>query len=181
MCFIDCVTDIYRLLFYVVFYVNAAELSPSLLFTQTSTQAGWLRLWMPTCWWRAGRHKVTSCPPTAPCPDTPWTSRGCSSPDRSTSSPTTTTQSGACHGSMRTRWPAWGIWTGRKPSSGVLGGWSAPSTPWFTRPSGRWWTGTSVVERERKNIGTGFVSHSIVWVYFEFMGLNVVMCRVRSC
>ncbi|XP_036970189.1 uncharacterized protein LOC119028390 isoform X2 [Acanthopagrus latus] len=37
----------------------------------TSTQAGWLRLWMPTCWWRAGRHKVTSCPPTAPCPDMP--------------------------------------------------------------------------------------------------------------
>lgn len=128
----------------------ATDLTSSLVFIQTSTRAGWLRFWMLTCWWRLGRHKVMNCPPTAPCPNTPWTSRGLNSPDQSFSSHTTTTQSGACRGPIRTRWPAWGIWTGRGPNCGVVGGWSAPSTPWFTRPSDRWWTGTLTVEQERK-------------------------------
>ena len=120
--------------------------------TQISTQAGRRRSWMPTCWWSRGRDKVTTCPPTAPCPNTWWTSRGFISPGRSRSSPTTTTPSGACL-RVRTRtWPAWGTWTGRGPSWSAAGGWSAPSTLWFTGPSDRRWTGTLAVDWESRTL-----------------------------
>lgn len=132
-----------------MYYFYVTKLNPSLAFTQISTRVGWLRFWMLTCWWRPGRDKLMSCPPTALCPNTSWTSRGSSFLDQSGSSPITTTQSGACHGPMRTRWPAWGISTGRRPKCGVVEGWSAPLTPWFTRPSDRWLTGTLAVKWER--------------------------------
>lgn len=119
----------------------AAELM-SPLCPQTSTQAGWLRSWTQTSWWSPGRLKAMSCRPTALCPNTPWTSRGSSSSRPSTSSLLTTTRSGAFHDSTRTRWPAWGIWTGSGLSCGEAGGWSAPTTLWFTKPSDRWWIGT---------------------------------------
>lgn len=138
------------------FNPNAAELiSPS--FLQISTQAGWLRPWTLTSWWSLGRHKAMSCRPTARCPNTPWTSGGSSSPPQSTSSLVTTTQSGAFRRSMRTKWPAWGIWTGRRLRCGEAGAWSAPTTLWFTRPSDRRWAGTSAAELDRR-IG--------VWIWF---------------
>lgn len=80
--------------------------NPSLAVIQISTQAGWLRSWMPTCWWRPGREKTTSCLPTAPCPNMPWTSRGYGFPDQSCSSRTTTIQSGVCQRHMTNSWPA---------------------------------------------------------------------------
>lgn len=129
--------------------------NPWLAFVQISTRAGWLRSWMPTCWWRPGRDKNMSYRPTAPCPNMPWTSRGFSFLDQSCSSLTTITQSGVCRELMRTRWPAWGTWTGRRPKCGVAGGWSALSTLWFSRPSDRWWTGTLAVEQKRRTAWLG--------------------------
>lgn len=122
----------------------------SLPFPQTSTTAGWLRSWMPTCWWKAGGRWDTGCPPTALCPGTPWTLRESNFPDRFSSSPTTTTRSGVCRWCLRSRWRVWGIWTEKRPRCGAVGVWSAPSTPWFTRPSGRRWTGTFNVKQTFK-------------------------------
>lgn len=119
-----------------------------LAFLQISTQAGWLRSWALIFWCRLGRPKVESCPPTAHCRGTPWTSRGLCFRHRSSSNLITTTQSGVCHRLMRTRWSAWGIWTGSRLRCYVAEGWSAPTTLWFTRPSERQWTGTLAAKQD---------------------------------
>ena len=46
--------------------------SPSLpTVPQTSTRGGWPRSWGQTSWWRRGRGRTASCPPTAPWRTTP--------------------------------------------------------------------------------------------------------------
>lgn len=118
------------------------------VFTQISTQVGWLRIYTPTCWWKPGSGKAMPCPPTARCPNTLWTSSGFGSPGQSFSIPATTTPSGVCRRPSRTGWPAWGIWTERGPKCGAEEGWSAPLIQGSTQPSGSWWTGTLDVEKD---------------------------------
>lgn len=130
----------------------AAELISPLCCPQKSTQAGWLRSWTQTSWWRPGRDEAMSCHLTARCPNTPWTSRGSSSSPQSSSSLITTTPNGVFHDSTRTRWPVWGTWTGRGLSCGEAEGWSAPTTLWFSKPSDSWWIGT-LAARQREWLG----------------------------
>lgn len=135
---------------------NIHQVTISLLpLSQTSTPAGWPRIWMLTCWWKPGGRWDMICPPTAPCTGTPWTLRESNFPDWYSSSPTTTTRSGACRCCMKSRWCVWGTWTERRPRSGAVGVWSAPSTPSFTRPSGRRSTGTINVKPAFKQVWFG--------------------------
>lgn len=155
------------------------------MFTQTSIQAGWLKIYTPTCWWKRGRGKATPCPPTARCPNTPWTSSGFGSPGRSSSSPTTTTPSGACRGPSRTKWPAWGISTGKGPKCGVEEDWSAPLTPGSTQPSGCWWTGTLDVDRKDFLLQWRVYQkiHTCFKIFLSLLCLNVkiLMCIWSYC
>lgn len=147
-----------RLLWLYVILATVAytKVTISLLpFSQTSTPAGWPRIWTPTYWWKPGGRWDTTCPPTAPCTGTPWTLRESNFPDWYSSSQTTTTRSGACRCCMKSRWRVWGISTERRPRCGVVGVWSAPSTRWFTRPSGRGLTGTINVKPAYKQVWFG--------------------------